>query len=272
MKKVILFSPNGYVGRYLKVKFQEKADIQLYEMTRYSELDQYNDCYDVMIYSAGITSARHETTDKYVQDNVVAAVKTVDFCRKHSIKRIIYFSSDEIYGELNTNIITENTIMVNPNLYGTTKYLAEKIIQESGCPYYILRLPGIVGGVWGKNFIYNLMLKIKNNEDIQLYNIDREFNNILDIEDLTQFVYTLCIGDNDCQSEILLLGNTEKIKLKEIVEYIKQLYSSSSRISSVDTDKKRYFTLDVTKAVEYGYCSKKILEIVDELYVMQQKV
>lgn len=266
MKKVLLFSPNGYVGSFIKERLAKEKDIQLYEMTRDSGLDPYQMSYDILIYSASVTSARRETADKYVQDNVVTAVSMMDFCKKYHVKRIIYLSSDEVYGELNVDRVSDRTVMVNPNIYAVTKYLAEKIIIESEIPYFILRLPGIVGRIWGRNFIYGLMEKIKNNSQIDLYNLDREFNNILDVDDLTQFIATLCSSLDSCESEILLLGNTEYVKLAEVVSYMKELYQSTSVIHSVDTDCKRYFTLDVAKAIEYGYHSKKWMTIIDDLY------
>lgn len=270
MRKVILFSPNGYVGGFIKERILEETNIRLYEMTRDSWLEQENEDFDVMIYSAGITSARHETADKYVQDNVVTAISLMNFCREHRVKRILYLSSDEIYGELNTDIVSERAIMVNPNLYAATKYLAEKIIIDSGIPYFILRLPGIVGKVWGKNFIYSLMDRVKKNENIELYNLNRRFNNILDIDDLIKFLIILCNDENADKNEIFLLGNMEKIVLSDIVFYIKNLYRSKSVIHNIDTDQKRYFTLDVTKAVEYGYSSKEIWAILNELYQIQE--
>ena len=134
MNKVVLFSPNGYVGGYIKEKIQSEKNIQLYEITRGSKWEECKENYDTMIYSAAV---RYATAEKYIQDNVVSAISVVNFCREHYIKRIIYLSSDEIYGELNTNVVNEKAIMINPGLYGTTKYLAEKIIMESGMPYYI---------------------------------------------------------------------------------------------------------------------------------------
>lgn len=266
-KKVVLFSPNGYVGSFIKKRLEEEKNIQLYEITRKSNLDLYQMNYDILIYSASITSVRHEKVEKYVQDNVVTAVSMVNFCQEHHIKRIIYLSTDEIYGELNTDIITDKTVMVDPNLYATTKYLAEKIISESGIAYYILRLPGVVGQVWGKTFLYGLMEKIKKNETVELYNMNSKYNNIVDIEDLVRFICILCIDYyNANKSEIFLLGNTNSIYLKDIVFYIKSLYHSSSDIKSIEMDNKRYFTLDVSKAVEYGYRSKEMKNIIDELY------
>lgn len=271
MRKVILFSPNGYVGKFIEERLQRENNIQLYGMARGSDVQQYKDDYDIMIYSAAITSSRNESPDKYVQDNVVTSLSIVDFCKKHHIKRIIYLSTDEVYGELNTDMVTDKTIMVNPNIYATTKYLAEKIIIESGIDYYILRLPGVVGRIWRKNFIYGLMDKISNNEQVELYNTSRKFNNIVDIDDLVDFIVLLCAGWKSAKNEIFLLGNSDKVELNKIVQYMKILYHSSSQIRSIDTDEKRYFTLDVSKAMEYGYVSKKIKTILDEIQCLEKK-
>ncbi len=271
MRKVVLFSPNGYVGSFIKERLEKEKTIELYEFTRDSNPRQYTSDYDILVYSASITSARHETANKYVQDNVVAAVSMINFSREHNIKRIIYLSSDEIYGELSTDVVTEKTVMLNPNLYAATKYLAEKIIMESSIPYYILRIPGIVGRIWGKNFIYTLMERIKNNERLELYNLERRFNNIVDIDDLTEFITTLCDTGHSSGSELMLLGNTESIKLGDLVSYMKGLYCSSSVICNTETEERRYFTLDVSKAVQHGYRSKEIKTIITELHQIHCK-
>ena len=272
MKRIILFSPKGYVGGYLADRLRKENDVQLYEMTRNSNWNNYKkeDTYDVLIYSAAITSGRNEAVSKYVQDNVMTAVSVIKFCEEHGVKRIIYLSTDEIYGELNTEIVSEKAIMINPNLYASTKYLAEKIIASSQIPYYVLRLPGIVGKKWGKSFLYGLMDRIKRGESIELYNMSKDFNNIVHIDDLVDFILVLCKRIESFASEIFLLGNTEKMKLEEIVLYIKDIYQSTSQIKDIDEKKKRYFILDVSNAIKYGYSSKKIKNIIDELYQIQK--
>lgn len=269
MKKVVLFSPNGYVGSYVKERLMKEHDLLLYMVTRSTDDTQEGEDYDIMVYTASITSSRQETADIYVQDNVVTAINVIQFCKEHRIKRIIYLSSDEIYGGLNTEIVTDKAVMVEPNLYAATKYLAEKIIVESQIPYFILRLPGIVGRKWGTNFIYRLMDRIKNNERINLYNADKKFNNILDVDDLADFIALLCKCEKK-NDEIFLLGSTEEMNLGEIANYIKTKYHSESIISNDETGDKRYFTLDVTKAVEYGYSSRNIKAIIDDLYRIRE--
>lgn len=128
MKRIALFSPTGYIGSLLREYLLKDKDIELFNITRKSCLDEVYGEYDLMIYSAA--TANGETL-KLIQDNVMAVVSNIDFCKKHNVKRIIYLSTDSIYGELNTDEVSENNVvMVNPNFYGTTKYLAEKIIIE----------------------------------------------------------------------------------------------------------------------------------------------
>lgn len=268
MKKVILFSPTGYVGGFIKEELQKKCEVQLYEITRDSDLGQYIGNYDVMIYSAAVSRA---TAEKYVTDNVVAAITIVNFCKEHNIQRIIYLSSDSVYGKINTDMVDERAVMYEPDIYGTTKYLAEKIIRESGIPYYILRMPGVVGKIYRKGlFIQTLIDRIKNNEDVELYNINRKFNNILHIDDLINFIIVLCNDSNKDASEIFVLGNREKIELKKLVDYLKELYHSTSQIRSIDTNQSRCFTLDVSKAVKYGYTSKSIKTILGDCCQIQE--
>lgn len=267
MKRIVLFSPTGYIGGFIKERLQEEKDVQLYEITRNDDLERYEGRYDLMIYSASVSRA---TAEKYVQDNVMAAITIMNFCKKHSVQRVIYLSSDSIYGEINTDVVNEKAIMVNPDIYGTTKYLAEKIIMGSGIPYYILRMPGVVGRIYRKGvFIQALMDKIRNSDDLELYNINRKFNNILHVDDLIDFIVVLCSGVNKSESEIFCLGNTEKIELEKLINYLKEKDHSTSRVSSIDTDQKRYFTLDVSKAAGYGYTSKPIKAILDECYQIQ---
>lgn len=268
MKKIVLFSPTGYVGTFLKERFEKETDLQLVEIDRSSNLDEYWGNYDVMLYSAAVSEATYE---KYIQDNVLSALRIIDFCKKHNIARIIYLSSDSIYGDLNTIEATENAIMVNPGIYGTTKYLAERIIMESEIPYYIIRMPGIVGRTWRKTYLCRVMDQLRANEDINIYYEDKEFNNVLDIDDLINFLMILCRYTGN-ESEIFLLGNEEKIILLELIDYIKKVCHSESKIIRVSGKNKRYFTLDTTKAQMYGYCSKKLKTIIDDLYLLQEKV
>lgn len=265
MLKVILFSPKGYVGSYIRERLAVHDDIELLEITRKTNIDMVDGYYDIMIYSASITSLRNAEAGQYIRDNALCAVDMVEFCKKRQVKRIIYLSSDEIYGQMCTSQVTEETIMCSPSVYAMTKYLAERVIIDSGIGYYILRLPGIVGREWGSSFIYRLMDAVSKNKKVSLRYADREFNNVVDIDDLIDFIIRLIYRSDYADSEIFLLGNTEKITLINLVKYICKIFDSHSEIACMEKCSGRYFTLDVGKAVSYGYCSKSIMQIINEL-------
>lgn len=271
MLRIILFSPNGYVGSCIEEKLNNQKGIELFEITRESNIDLMEGNYDILIYSASITSARKADAGEYIRGNALCAVSMAEFCRKHSVKRIIYLSSDEIYGQLYAEQVSEDVIMYAPNIYATTKYLAEKVIMESGIGYYILRLPGIVGRKWGSSFLYRIMDMVSRNEKVSVYHSDKGFNNVVDIDDLVDFIITLVYRNDYEKSEVFLLGNTCKITLFELIDYIKLMYSSTSEILYFKEGDGRYFTLNVEKAISYGYQSKDIREIINELYQCRRR-
>lgn len=269
MLKVILFSPNGYVGSHIKERLDSEKAISLLEITRDSNIDSIKGNYDLLVYSASITAMRHADAETYIRDNALCAVTMMRFCKKHSVKRIIYISTDEIYGQLCTDQVTEQAVMHAPNIYAVTKYLAEQVIMESGICYYILRLPGVVGKKWGNCFLYRLIDSISRNEKVSVYNADKGFNNVVDLDDLVDFIVTLIYKKEDTGEEVFTLGNVEKISLIEMINYIKQIYGSDSEINFLEGEVGRYFTLNTDKAVSYGYHSKSIRKIIDELYEVQ---
>lgn len=271
MLKVILFSPNGYVGNCIKEELNKHRELEILEITRESNWNAISGNYDVFIYSASVTSARNASADQYIKDNALCATEVVKFCERHCIKRIIYLSTDEIYGQLHVEQVGEEAVMISPNIYAVTKYLAEKIIVESGISYYILRLSGIVGRRWGCSFLYRLMEQAAKGEEIILYNAGNDFNNVVYIDDLTDFILLLVRRNDYADSRIFLLGNTKKMRLQDLAEYIKAIYQSNSTIEQIEKRDGRYFTLDVSKAVEYGYHSRDIREIIKELYWLKQE-
>lgn len=268
MKKIFLFSPTGYVGSFLKEELLKNRKVELFGSIRNCKLDEYFGDYDIMIYSASVSNVE---VPKLIQDNVLTAISEIDFCKKHNVKRIIYLSTDSIYGELNSDEVTADTVMVNPDFYGITKYLAEKIVIDSGIPYYILRMPGVVGRIWRNTFFYRLIDTACSNKPIRLYNGERKFNNILDIDDLIQFIMLLCETEGT-KDEIFTLGNMEKVKLIEIVNTIKEYCHSTSEICIESGNNKRCFTLNVDNAVAYGYSSKSIWNIIDELCNLKKAI
>lgn len=267
MKRVVLFTPTGYLGGKIKEFLCGCTDIYLKTISRNENLAKINEMYDTMIYTAALTPYRNPSVVAYIEDNVNTVTRMLQFAREHGIDRIIYISSDEIYGRLVCELCNEFSDIINPSNYAISKYLAEKLIEESGLRYYILRLPGIVGGSNRINFLNNIIDKLSRNKDITCYNLKKRFNNTIYIYDLLDFIYCLIGKGDSSANEIFLLGLVESIILYDVIDYARQKLNSKSNIYEVPNNGNRYFLLDVSKAVKYGYKSIDIYKMIDILCI-----
>lgn len=262
-KTILLISPTGKVGTFLNERLIHNGYDMKY-ITRDECSLQDGEPIDVCIYTASVTSHRNEPAQKYVEDNCHTAVKVVEICKKHNVKKIIYLSSDEIYGSLRTEELNSDSGRIDMNVYAMTKYLSEQIIIESGISYNILRLPGIVGGgKLGDSFLERAIVSMESNRDIYCYNLEKSFNNVVHIEDLCDFIIKLV--EKDTESMILHLGQTECWKMWDILNYIKKELESAADIIAVENSEGRFFTLPTAEAEQLGYSSRGIEHIVDEL-------
>ena len=266
MKKILLFSPTGMVGCRLMERLKN-TDHRIFYWQR-NKYDIPDENIDIFIYVAGITSGRHETAKQYVVDNCYMAAKVVDACKQCNVKRIIFLSSDEVYGNLDTDSLSADSDRINPGVYASSKYLSEQIIMESEIPYYIIRSPGIVDGTKIKNsFLERTAIDLSQNRTITCNHMEDLFNNVVHLEDLCKFILLLTNKENDDRNKIFHVGQCESEKLTNIINYMRNQIESNSKILAM-SKKGRHFTLPVEDAVEYGYASRGIYPIIDEIVMM----
>ena len=157
---IFLTGITGFVGKHLSeyllkngykiigyarntVNLHDGVELQIFQgnLSKPINIDEQ---IDVIIHVAAQSPKRNLSFYDYYINNIVATQNVVDFAKRKRVKKIIYLSTVSAYGRVE-NILTENTPRNNLDDYGLTKYVAEKIVLESGVPSVILVLPGIVG-------------------------------------------------------------------------------------------------------------------------------
>ena len=145
--QILITGGNGFAGRFLCQYFSSKgyevtatyrSRKPQYEMAEvnyvYQELSETIDIsgsFDVIIHTACAQPNYNNRMEDYVRDNIESAVQLVRFASSRGIRSIFYFSTRSIYGEIRTKEISENGDVINPNMYGATKLIAEKVFQEA---------------------------------------------------------------------------------------------------------------------------------------------
>lgn len=266
MLKILVFGPSGYIGKMI-FDFFDKCNIYNVKGVERSQSNLFmKEYWDVIIYVAGISPYRNPTTEEYVKDNVISLMDTINIAKACNVKRFIYLSTDGVYGDLMSEEVDENSSIINPSIYGMSKYIGEKIIIESQIPYFILRLPGVVGKSPHNVFLNRIIKDMTSNNDINGCNLDCDFNNTIYINDLIRFIEKLVNMTDETVSEIFTMGLCDKVKIFEMLNYIKKKTNSESNIINLGDSVSRYFTISTEKAKKYGYNSLSVYDIIDILY------
>lgn len=270
---ILVTGASGHVGscifRYLKNKGHKviglsrtsdknNEDIYCCDLKHEIPLDIH---FDAIVHAAASKPTKMINLCDMYNDNVISTCMISKFARKNGINKIIYLGTVSSYGEV-TGILNENSPRVNVSDYGMTKLLGERIIEKSGIDSYLLILPGVVGCGCDEVWIERLVEDMKRNKEITIYNPKGDFNNIVHIDDLCNYIE--CLIGRPCtekKAKRLLLGCQKKIKIYRLVELIRMLTSSKSKIV-YDYSLLGGFSINCMNAIDDGYISRDIDTII----------
>jgi nucleoside-diphosphate-sugar epimerase len=145
---------------------------------------------DAVVHAAAHTHLVPDSTAaQYVRSNVTGALQLAGYLRRTKPKVVLNLSTVSVYGAITSSVLTEDTPMSRPGLYGATKYTAELVLEEAAAfaPAVTVRLPGVVGPGYTIPWLGQTLVKAGRNEPIPVYNPDSMFNNVVDLEELARF-------------------------------------------------------------------------------------
>ncbi len=238
MKKIFVAGASGFIGKslvkYLKEKkkfkvvsasSKKKANILQIDFTKKIKLKKK---FDWIIHIA----AHHKIEDfaKYpkikAKRNVAMTKNLMNFAKKNKIYNYIFFSTIDI---------NFKPFPTSKNIYIKSKINSEKyLLNEFNKKYLkniqILRLPAVVGKKSGKNFVKNLIINLRKNKEINIWNENKYFNNLVHVNDLNRLIFFLISEKSKKNNKIIDCVSSKPIKLKNLVLNLKKKLKSKSNI------------------------------------------
>ncbi|MEK0413637.1 MAG: hypothetical protein RL070_1125 [Bacteroidota bacterium] len=157
---VLLTGANGFLGKFIakelskdNVIFGLSRSSDYYQFSLESEIPKFNQYFDFVIHAAGkahnTPNSRAEVQSFY-EVNVTGTMNLLQGIEQVGLpKKIVFISSVSVYGELNAEMVKEESELKATDPYGKSKIEAEKLIlnwcREKGVLCTILRLPLLVG-------------------------------------------------------------------------------------------------------------------------------
>ena len=203
--------------------------------------------------------------------NIFGTKNVLDACKNNDVKKIIFSSSSEIYGEPIKIPIKETDKVLPITNYGISKLAAEEYIKayykNFGLRYTILRLFNVYGEKQRNEWVMTeFVSRAIKNQDIIIHGTGSQIRAFCHVSDtLKGFEIALEKGDG----EIFNIGNdSEPISIKKLAERIISLSNSKSSIKLIPfekSDRDRNEIMNRAPSIEkakqiLGYQSKMSLD------------
>ena len=240
MKNVLITGGSGFSGKslsfflskkklniwstYNKNKLRKKQHIKLNLLKEIS----LNLNFDCIIHTAShhkINDFKLNPKNKYL-NNIKMVKNLIFFAKKNKIKNFIFYSSFDLnYPKKNLNKIH----------YIRSKMKSEKLLLNALNKkiferIFILRIPAIIGKNSNSTFISETKNRLIKNKNIDLWDYNKNFNKLININDLNNLVYNLL--KNKFKNKYYLIDclSSGSEKLIDLIGMMKIMTKSKSKI------------------------------------------
>jgi nucleoside-diphosphate-sugar epimerase len=212
-----------------------------------------------VVHAAATSPAPGVTDADMVRDNVVATRRLLAQAETAGVTTFIYLSSLSIHGEVTGTELDETTPIVNPDTYGLTKLLGERMLAALAPKMrgLAIRLPGVLGRDSVRNWLTEVLAAARDGRDITVFNAAAPFNNAAHVDDLAAFV-AHAIADQSWRGFAAVpVGAGGMTSVGEAVAILVDGAGARSRILDRGT-RRPCFTISSEAALARGYRPQEI--------------
>ena len=183
-----------------------------------------------------------EKTDKNIlnclDNNILATRNLLRICNENKIKKFIFASSSEVYGDQKKFPLFENFETQNKTIYGISKIVGEKYIkgffQKYKLDYNIIRFFNVYGPGQNNNFVISKYIqRIKKNKPLEVYGNGTQIRSFCYIEDAISGVMNIIYRGK--KNTTYNIGNDkEPISILKLTKLIKSICKKKIIVKKVD--------------------------------------
>jgi len=289
IKKILITGNNGTIGTRLCEKLLEKnyeiigVDLKsnrwndrinkltiIGDLRRKEAFKELPKDVDLVIHLAANARVYNLVLDpSLAKDNFEILFNTLEFCRKNNIKRFIFASSREVYGNSKQIVHAENEAYVRncESPYTASKIGGEALVhayqQCYGINFVIIRFSNVYGMYDDSDRVIPLFIKLaKENRDLLVYGKEK----LLDftyIDDAISGVLKCIENFEQVKNDVFNIASGKAISIIELARLIQKYMRSESKIliKETRTGEVMKFIADISKAKEkLGYEPKTTID------------
>lgn len=178
--------------KIIKFKSTKKIKYVRGDITKEKDLTKYLKKYKSEVILHFAANLGVEKTEKNGLDclnvNIEGTKNVLKACIKHKVKKILFASSSEVYGNGNMKSITENSELMPKSSYGVSKVAGEAYVrsyfEKYGLQFNILRFFNVYGPDQRDDFVISKFKKnIENNKQIKIFGSGNQIRSFCHVDD-----------------------------------------------------------------------------------------
>ena len=288
-KKILITGGSGFIGSIIREKLKnlnfetvsigrsinENVRINLNDSKLKNILNDFQP--EIICHLAsGSNITRAEEDKERESKNTVTAMKFLLSSLKEvglGKTKIIYLSSQAVYGNPDILPVSESCIVSPVTHYGHCKKLVEDLIIESGFDYVIFRVSSVYGK--GQDYtksgaIAKFINKMQTYAAPVVFNSNELFSDFIYVEDVASAV--LKAINSDIKNKIFNLGSGSPTKLKKVLDILYTYFPNSpqpeikiNNLYNPDKQKGIYLSIEKLKRELNWSCKYNIEEGLHEM-------
>ncbi len=284
MTSVIITGGSGFIGNSIVKKLQKNYDVTVFDIKQSNSnvnfiqgdikdsksVEDAIKSFDIVIHLAATLGVINtEKNPVLTLDTNLGGTKNVlEACKLHHIKKIIFSSSSEVYGEPLKIPIDESDFPIPITTYGVSKFAAEEYIKaysrNYGIRYTIFRLFNVYGDEQATDWVLpEFVNRALSDQDILIHGDGSQIRSFCNVSDIAN-AFSKVIDDGD--GEIINIGNDdEPISITDLAKKIILITNSKSKIKFIPFEESQRNRNEILKRVPKIEKAKKLLGYVPEI-------
>ena len=173
--------------------------------------------------------------------NIQGTLNVLEACVKHKVKKIIFSSSSEVYGEQIKIPISENSPLNPKSNYAISKLVGEEYMraysETYNLNYNICRFFNIYGLNQKSQFVMSIFIdKVLNNKSIEIFGSGEQIRSFCNVEDAADGVMKILKYKKN--GKIFNIGNDlEPISMNNLAKKIIKISKKNIKIKKINFNK-----------------------------------
>lgn len=180
----------------------------------------------------------------YASRQLSSLLNALDLCKNNKVKRFVFVSSTEIYGEGldSSEAITPSPATINGETLSACENYCRIYQRDYGMNITILRLPNIYGLEEKTGLLYRLVQGGKNQKEVKFPDSQDTICNFIHSDDVVNFIRRMLDEEYSIDSMVINLASSKPMTYFDLGEMFK---SHFSKVSYVNSGKREIYTRSV---------------------------